>query len=151
MKFFCDHMLGTLAKWLRIYGFDTTYAGPEIGDEEILNISKIEDRILLSRDKNLINSAKRENIKNIKITSTELDEQIKTTLKGKKLDTEKILSRCIVCNSLVQDIKKEDVKRRVPERIFKSKDKYWFCPKCKKVYWKGSHYENMIAQIENLG
>ena len=34
MKFFCDHMLGTLAKWLRIYGFDTTYAGSEIDDED---------------------------------------------------------------------------------------------------------------------
>jgi hypothetical protein len=144
-------MLGTLAKWLRIYGFDTSYAGPDMDDNEILNISKNEDRILLTRDKNLINSARRENVKNIKIDSTELDEQIKTTLKGKKIDKEKILSRCIICNSLVQDIKKEDVKDKVPERILKSTDKFWVCLKCQKIYWKGSHYENMIEKIKELG
>jgi uncharacterized protein with PIN domain len=144
-------MLGTLAKWLRIYGFDTSYAGPEMDDEQVLNRSKKEDRILLTRDKDLINSAKRENIKNIQIKSTILDEQIKTTLNKKNIDIEKILSRCILCNSLVQDIKKEDVKEQVPERIFKSTDRFWVCPKCKKVYWKGSHYENMIEKIKNLG
>lgn len=143
-------MLGTLAKWLRIYGFDTSYAGPDMDDDEILWVSKNEDRILLTRDKNLINSARRENIKNIKITSTELDEQIKTTLKGKNIDEDKILSRCIICNSLVYDIKKEDVRDKVPERIFKSTNKFWSCPKCQKIYWKGSHYENMIEKINYL-
>jgi hypothetical protein len=81
----------------------------------------------------------------------ELDEQIKTVLESVKIDEEKILSRCIECNSLVQDIKKEDIKKNVPDRIFKNIDKFWFCPKCKKIYWKGSHYDNMIEKIKNLG
>jgi uncharacterized protein with PIN domain len=144
-------MLGTLAKWLRIIGFDTSYAGPKMDDEDILRISKEENHILLSRDNDLINVARRENIKTIKITSMELDEQIKTVLESVKIDEEKILSRCIECNSLVQDIKKEDIKKNVPDRIFKNIDKFWFCPKCKKIYWKGSHYDNMIEKIKNLG
>jgi hypothetical protein len=52
---------------------------------------------------------------------------------------------------LVQDIKKQDVKDKVPERIFKSTDKFWVCLKCQKIYWKGSHYENMIEKIKDLG
>jgi len=144
-------MLGTLAKWLRIYGFDTSYANSEIDDDEILKISKKENRILVTRDKNLINRARRENIKNIMITSTEIDKQIKTTLEDYKINTDKILSRCIICNSIVKEIKKEDVKEKVPKRIFEIKNKYLFCPKCNKIYWKGSHYENMIEKIKNLG
>jgi uncharacterized protein with PIN domain len=144
-------MLGTLAKWLRIYGFDTTYADSEIDDDEILKISKEENRILLTRDKNLTNRARRENIKTIKITSTDIDKQIKTAVEGRKIDTFKILSRCIICNSVVEEIKKEDVKEKVPKRIFENINKYWFCPKCSKIYWKGSHYENMIEKIKNLG
>lgn len=144
-------MLGTLAKWLRIYGFDTTYANSEIDDDEILKISKKENRILLTRDKNLTNRARRENIKTIKITSTEIDKQIKTAIEDRKIDTAKILSRCIICNSIVEEIKKEAVKDKIPKRIFENISKYWFCPKCNKIYWKGSHYENMIEKIKNLG
>jgi uncharacterized protein with PIN domain len=143
-------MLGTLAKWLRILGFDTTYAGPNMVDEKILEISKTENRILLTRDKGLTNSARRENIKIIKITSTELDEQIRTVLSIIKMDEEKILSRCIVCNSIVQDIRKDDVKNKVPERIYKNNIKFWFCPNCKKIYWKGSHYDDMLEKINKL-
>ena len=143
-------MLGTLAKWLRIYGFDTSYANSNIDDDEILKILKKENRILLTRDKNLTNRARRENIKTIKITSTEIDKQIKTALESKKINRDKILSRCIICNSKVKEIKKEDVKEKVPKRIFENINKYWFCHKCNKIYWKGSHYENMIEKIKNL-
>ena len=39
MKLLCDQMLGTLAKWLRIFGFDTFYANRVIADEDLLNIA----------------------------------------------------------------------------------------------------------------
>lgn len=151
MKFLCDQMLGTLAKWLRIYGFDTFYANSEIDDDELLRISKKENRILITRDKNLAIRAKRKNIKTLEITSTDIDKQIKTTLEDKKVNIAKILSRCIICNTIVNQIKKENVKGKVPKRIFDSTNKFWFCPKCNKIYWKGSHYDNMIEKIKNLG
>jgi len=69
-------MLGTLAKWLRIYGFDTFYAGSEADDNEILRIAKKENRTLITRDIELVYRAKRENVKVIEIKSTDLDEQL---------------------------------------------------------------------------
>ena len=144
-------MLGTLAKWLRIYGFDTIYANSEIDDDEILKITKEENRILITRDKNLNHRSRRENIKTIKISSTEIDTQIKNVLKDKQIRKDKILSRCIMCNSLVNEIKKEKIIGKVPKRIFENNNKFWFCPKCSKIYWKGTHYENMIEKIKKLG
>ena len=35
MKFLCDHMLGTLAKWLRFLGNDVVYPSP-IDDNELI-------------------------------------------------------------------------------------------------------------------
>ena len=150
MKFLCDRMLGTLAKWLRIYGFDTFYATDEMDDNELINISKNEDRILISRDRNLIQISRRENLKTMEIKTTDINEQINSILKEIKIDKSNILSRCILCNSEISEIKKDKIKKKVPKRVFESNEKFWFCSKCNKIYWKGTHYENMIKKINDL-
>lgn len=150
MKFLCDQMLGTLAKWLRIYGFDTYYVNSEMDDAKLLEISKNENRILITRDKKLIQSARRENLKTIEIKTTDIDKQISNILGDIETDKTKILSRCILCNTKVEEIKKENVKGKVPERVFNNNEKFWFCMKCNKIYWKGSHYEKMIEKINEI-
>jgi uncharacterized protein with PIN domain len=150
MKFLCDRMLGTLVKWLRILGFDTYYANNLINDVEVINIAKKEKRILLTRDKNLIYQAKRENIFVIEISTTELDEQLKIALEDVEINQDLILTRCLICNSVLDDIKKDDVKDKIPDRVFESNKKFWCCKNCDKVYWKGSHFENMMQKIKQL-
>ena len=150
MKLLCDQMLGNLAKWLRIYGFDTHYASGDINDSDLLKISKKEGRIIITRDKQLIIDARRENISYIEIEKTEIDKQITKVLKKVGCDKNKILSRCILCNSKVEEIKKESIKEKVPERVFKNNEKFWFCKKCNKIYWKGTHYEKMFEKINSL-
>ena len=151
MKFLCDQMLGTLAKWLRIYGFDTFYANSRISDGELIKISKDKKRILISRDKELIQIAKRENIKTIELKTIDIDEQIKAILVDFKFNKSQVLSRCIICNSEVEEILKEKIKEKVPKKVFENNEEFWFCRNCNKVYWKGSHYEKMIEKINNLG
>jgi uncharacterized protein with PIN domain len=143
-------MLGTLAKWLRIFGFDTFYANSEMDDTELINISRKEKRVLITRDKNLLQIARKEKLKVIEINTTDIDQQISKVINKVKVDQSKILCRCILCNTKVDEIEKEKVKEKVPKRIFDSNKKFWFCPKCKKIYWKGSHYENMIQKIKCL-
>jgi uncharacterized protein with PIN domain len=150
MKFLCDQMLGTLAKWLRIYGYDTFYANSEMDDSKLLEISKNENRVLITRDKNLIQTAQKEKIKTIEIRTTDLDEQIKIVISNFKIDKTKILSRCILCNVEVEEIKKIDVKGKVPERIYNFNKKFWICKKCNKVYWQGSHYKKMFEKINQI-
>ena len=150
MKFLCDRMLGTLAKWLRIFGFDTSFADSNMEDEKLLRQTKDEERILITRDKNLTFAAKRENIKVIEISSTNLDEQLKQVLKNVKIDEKMFLSRCILCNNLVEETAKKNVKKNVPERVFEENEKFWYCKNCDKVYWGGSHFENMMQKIRQL-
>lgn len=154
MKYLCDQMLGTLAKWLRIYGFDTFYANSEINDSQLIDISKKQKRILITRDKNLLQMARKEKLKFIEIDTTDINKQINKVINKLKIKQSSILSRCILCNTKIEEIKKDKIKNKVPKRVFEKNEKFWFCPKCKKIYWKGSHYENMIEKIDflkNLG
>ena len=150
MKFLCDQMLGSLAKWLRIYGFDTFYANSTISDDKIIKISKKENRCLITRDEELAFRCKKENIKILYFKILDLDKQIKFVLNDLVVDKEKILSRCILCNSELYDIKKDKIKDEIPIKVFQKHKKFWFCKKCNKIYWQGSHYDNMIQKIKNL-
>ncbi len=143
-------MLGTLAKWLRIYGFDTYYAKRHMKDSELIEISKKENRVLITRDKELTYDAKREQVKIIKIDTKDLDEQIKTVLKNVKIDKDLVLTRCTMCNSPLEKSSKDKVKEKVPEKVFENHDEFLFCKNCDKIYWKGTHYEKMIDKVEEL-
>jgi uncharacterized protein with PIN domain len=150
MKFLCDQMLGTLAKWLRIYGFDTFYTNSKVKDSELLDISMKENRTLITRDKLLYKNAKKNNICVIEIKTTDIDEQLRVVLKNSFIRDELFLTRCLICNSRISRIKKEYIKDIVPKKSFRNNDEFWQCKKCNKIYWKGSHYKKMLEKINNL-
>lgn len=150
VKFLCDQMLGTLAKWLRILGFDVYFAERIESDDEIIDRAKAENRVILTRDKHLVQRAKRENLKAINIESTELDDQIRKVTSIYPVEEDKILSRCSVCNTILTKIDREKVKGKVPDRIYNRHSEFWYCKRCDKVYWKGSHWENMKERIEKI-
>ena len=137
--FIVDTMLGTLAKWLRIFGFDTVYeAGMD--DDDILKLATEENRIIISRDRELCGRKP----DSILLKTTDLDEQIGQVLKLHSADEKNLLSRCLECNSLLQITARQDVPAAsVPDDILQRYDEYWHCAKCDKYYWPGMHFENM--------
>jgi uncharacterized protein with PIN domain len=150
MKVLCDQMLGSLARWLRLFGFDTFYANSEMEDEELLKIAKKEDRVIITRDKQLIARGKKEKLSVIEVNTTDLDEQLNLVLKNVDIDQKAILSRCSVCNTILDEVKKSEVKGKVPAKIFERNEKFWFCEKCDKFYWMGSHYDKIINKIDEV-
>ena len=150
MKFLCDQMLGKLAKWLRLIGFDTYYADSKIDDNELLDIAKDEDRVFITRDKELMYRAKKEKIQILTLRSTDLDEQLTGVLKKLDLDEKAFFTRCSLCNGVLKQLKKEDAKKFVPDKAFENNDRFWFCPKCEKAYWKGSHYDKILCRINKI-
>ena len=144
--FIVDTMLGTLAKWLRILGFDTIYeAGMD--DDEILRLAIAENRVIISRDVELC-SRKSDSIL---LKSRDLDEQIARILDFYSVDKNKILSRCLECNCLLQMVIRQNIeKTSVPEDILQRYDVFWHCEKCNKYYWPGTHFENMKQKANHL-
>jgi uncharacterized protein with PIN domain len=150
MKLLCDHMLGSLAKWLRIFGFDTLYPDASMNDDFILEIATREKRLLISRDKELLIRAKKTHVPVLEIHTTNLTEQLQQVLKKMPVDEETILSRCIECNTLLLSVEKEGIKDKIPEKVFQTRNEFWVCPSCSKYYWMGTHYENMREKINSL-
>lgn len=150
MKFLCDRMLGTLAKWLRLLGFDTFYADQKMDDRELIEIAKKEKRIVITRDKQLFKMVEKENLQLVKMTSIKLDEQLKQIIQKSGLNENAVLSRCSICNSILHEVEKNDVDGEVPENAFNNNECFWFCPQCKKVYWCGSHWNMMQKKVIKL-
>jgi len=150
MKLLCDQMLGTCATWLRLLGFDTFYTNSNITDDELLRIAEQENRWVISRDKELLFRARKRDMKVCEITTTELDEQLYQILKLIPLDNHHLLSRCTLCNSILQAIDKESVKGKIPQQSYQTYDEFWVCLPCLKYYWKGSHYQKIMKKIKEI-
>ena len=143
-------MLGSLAKWLRILGVDTFYPIAEMTDGELLALSTNDNRMLLTRDKELAMRAKKLQIPVIELHTTNLDEQLHQVLNHIQLDSKEMLTRCTLCNTVLGSVQKNKVKTHVPPKVYESRTEFWFCPVCKKYYWMGTHTENMIQKITIL-
>lgn len=142
MKFLCDHMLGTLAKWLRFLGYDTAYAGP-LDDTALLEQAKRERRALLTRDKQLAGRASG----GLGIRSDRLEEQLEEVRRAFGITAKNAFSLCSLCNTEIQRLPAEEARGMVPEGVLAGHTEFWRCPTCLRVYWKGSHFEALERQI----
>nr|QOV09142.1 hypothetical protein HULAa36F11_00025 [uncultured Thermoplasmata archaeon] len=145
MKFLADTMLGTLARWLRVLGFDTVYAN-DSGDKEILELAIRENRTILSRDRELC--SRKEG--SIYIDSKDLDSQISQVVALFPASEKLVLTRCLDCNSLLVSIPQCEAIGHVPGGVSGRYDEFWKCGTCDKYFWHGSHWQNMKRKAELL-
>ena len=147
-KFILDVHLGKLAKTLRMLGFDCFYEN-EQSDQAIAARAEKENRIVLTRDVGLLK------YKAIRwgywLRSQNPTEQLEEVIRHFKLqDSYKPFSRCLACNGLIEEVAKESVLDYIPPRTKEYFHDFFQCLSCKKVYWKGSHYERMQALLERI-
>jgi uncharacterized protein with PIN domain len=145
-SFIVDGMLGSLARWLRIAGYDSTYFR-DLDDDLLLDETRESFRILLTRDRELYLRSRKLGLRSIYIES----EDVKTQLSHLKteLDVEMSAtnSRCPRCNGLLKETQKADVRDLVPDESFNAFDEFWVCGDCSRAYWKGSHWEKISETL----
>jgi len=149
-KFIADVHLGNSARYLRMLGIDVHYQN-KIEKEKIISISLNEKRAILTKDKNLL---KRNEITHgYWIRNSNPVEQVKEVIERFHLQKEiKEFSRCLDCNSILEKIEKEKVEEKIPPKVKYFQNEFFICSRCKKIYWKGNHFERMkklISQIKN--
>lgn len=142
-KFLVDRMLGQTTKWLRLMGVDAKYA-PEGEDEKLVEIAEKEERVLLTRDKEL----GRKEVAFL-VGKAPPEDIIEKILEDYELDIEP-LSRCSKCNGEVEQVGKEEVKGEVSDGVFRRQDEFWRCSKCGQYYWQGSHWDDITEKIEEI-
>jgi uncharacterized protein len=147
-KFAADSMLGRLAKWLRVLGYDTVYLGT-YGPGVIKQIIA-EGRLFLSRRK----GTEKVYSNTILIDAVCVGDQLAELKEKVNLtsDRSEWFSRCLICNTLLRDAATDDALNNVPEYVFHNNlSEIRLCPLCVKYYWQGSHRKRMIRQLEEWG
>jgi hypothetical protein len=144
MKFIADVMLGKLARWLRVLGIDVAYSN-QLTDDEILEIAESEDRIILTRDVPF--AARTKHRQCTLIRSDHYPVQIRQVLDTFNIKKFAVFSRCLECNTPLQDVDKEEVFEKIPPFVYLTQDRFAVCPTCKRVYWHGTHANEMLKRI----
>lgn len=147
-------MLGDLGRILRFFSFDAEYVGDiekerareldsneqvTLPDKEILEMAKESGRIVLTKDEAFALTDPDQIVflegNDTKEHMRSLKEKLGITF---KFDQE--TSRCHNCNVIVKEVNKDSIKDKIKEKTFKYYDQFFQCPRCEKVYWRGSHF-----------
>jgi uncharacterized protein with PIN domain len=142
--FILDDHLGKLARHLRMLGFDSTWNSDS---------SENEGRILLTRDRALYDRANPE-LRHY-VHATDPREQLievldRFSLREDALSGRFFLSRCLDCNSTILPVRGDQLVDRLPGHVRLEHTEFLLCPRCERVYWKGSHFSRMWEWVKKL-
>jgi len=139
-----DAMLGRLARWLRLMGYDAVY-WRDGSDSALIRQARAEDRLIVTRDHQL---AGRRGVLAILVASESLNEQIaevRAVLRGPAAEP---FSRCPECNGKLEDLPAEAARELVPPYVWHTQSLFRHCPDCSRVYWKGTHWPGMQSRLD---
>lgn len=150
-RFIADSMLGRLARWLRILGYDTAYE-TVITDEALVERAVQDQRWLLTRDRRLaIRKLIRD--RHTLIISDHLDEQLRQLRDELQLPLDLSVDRgyrCAACNQRLVVIPREEAVSKVPPLVTEQHHRFMQCRCCGRVYWPGIHWTNIRQQLTQL-
>jgi uncharacterized protein with PIN domain len=145
-----DAMLGRLAKWLRLLGLDTLYAGRR-SDHEIAAIARAEGRIVLTRDREL---TRRKGICCLYVDSQVLEDQLVQVLGALNgpvaAEGAPFSARCPRCNQPLAQVCREKARPHVPPYVWKTQSVFHHCAECGRFYWPGTHWEHIQETLDRV-
>ena len=140
-RFLADAMLGRLARWLRVLGFDTAY-DDALRDPELVALAAEEDRVLLTRDRHLVTHLRP--WRSVLVRSDAPLDQLREVVEACGLGPPaELFTRCPVCNEALRPATPREQETLVPEGARGLPGPIRRCPRCLRVYWLGSHTERM--------
>ncbi len=143
LRLLADGMLGRLARWLRVLGYDTAYAS-DTDDAELLRRARAEGRVLLTADRAL---AKRRGARTMLIETQILADQLRQVRDTLGPPPGHEFSRCVACNGELFPVDKSALADRVPPYVLATHKEFYRCHDCGRIYWPGTHVERMKAAL----
>ena len=146
--FVVDVNVGRLAKWLRVMGYDTLFPR-ECGDNQLVRIALQEGRILVTRDAGITlrRAVRLGQMQVVHILDHDLRSQLRQLIRELQLGLIGGFSRCVRCNDLLRPLPKGKVAERVPPYVLESQSTFTECPRCLRLYWRGTHWANMMSEL----
>ena len=148
-RFIVDINVGRLAKWLRIMGYDALLP-EESGDNELVRTALREGRVLITRDSGITRrrAVRLGQMQIVHIKHDDLGSQLRQLVRELNLDPGGAFSRCVRCNQPLEPKAKYDVAERLPPYVMQTQCKFMECPRCLRVYWRGTHWSKMKTELE---
>jgi hypothetical protein len=147
IKFAADKMLGRLARWLRLAGQDVLY-GSHLTGGSLVSAARREGRMILTRDRAL---ARKDPSERLLIHSDHFREQLKQVVAAFEIDPlAAAFTRCAECNALLVAVSKAEAEGRVPTYVLDTQERFSSCPRCRRLFWRATHYRQIVAEIERL-
>lgn len=144
-RFILDVHLGKLARHLRMLGFDAAYS-PNWDDAEIIDLSIQQQRIILTRDLGILKQNRVTH--GYWLRHDEPQQQLQEVLLALDLINQlRPFKRCMDCNGRIRPVEKAVISGKINPDILQRFREFWQCQDCMKIYWRGSHYQNMLRQI----
>lgn len=145
-RFIADVHLGTLARYLRLLGYDTVWRN-DLEDEEIIDCSRTEKRIILTRDIGILRNGRVTHGYWLRATEPllQLEELVRALELGPWFEP---YSRCLECNGECVPVSRREAAREVPLQVFLVYRDFRRCAGCGRIYWPGSHLERLDAVVE---
>ena len=150
-RFLADCNVGRLARWLRALGYDAVYHA-RIDDSALVREAAAEDRVLLTRDRDLTKRRVIQTgvVRAILIKDDDVRMQLHQVFTALELDLAHSLTRCIECNSELESRVPAMVAERVPPYVRRTQSRYSECPECGRIYWAGTHWQRMREVLLGL-
>lgn len=151
LTFLVDGMLGRLARWLRLLGYDALYEdAPARGDEAMAEQAREEGRVLVTRDQGI---PPRRGLTMVVLREGSVEGQLVELLKalGAHPDPTRRLTRCTQCNAPLVAVPREEALREAPPRVRELDTPFFRCGRCRKLYWLGTHVEAVFERLAGLG
>jgi uncharacterized protein with PIN domain len=143
LRFACDAMCGGLARWLRAYGYDTTYT-KGIEDRVLIEHALREGRVLISSDGPMF---ERKILRDGTLRAFRLPrglkllDQFREVVRAFRLPP--LEARCTICNGELDLVGRDAVADRVPAKSLIWATEFYLCRACGKAYWNGSHWRRI--------
>jgi uncharacterized protein len=147
-----DAMLGSVARKLRILGFDTLYL-KDISDDDLLNIGTSQNRIILTCDKELFRRTIKIEANGVLLQGSDDFENLVHILSKYGIYSVKFHpgnSRCAVCNGAMKSMKLKDTEGLVQSNVLKWHEAFYVCKECGKLYWEGSHITSIRSMVKSI-
>jgi len=147
-RFIADVHLGTLARYLRLLGFDTAY-GNDLEDSEIAGRAQREHRIVLTRDRGLLmrSAVTHGHWIREKKPRKQLVEVVEAFDLRSRIAP---FTRCMKCNGTLSRVSKDAVRDELPPRTRQSYDDFLQCRACRQLYWPGTHFRRLEAIVTSV-
>ncbi len=147
-RFLVDINVGKLARLLRMAGLDTGYE-PALSDGELAALARTDERILLSRNRELLK--RKEVVHGHLIRAEQPEEQLREVIELYDLsDMLRPFCRCLACNTMLEPVAKETIFDRLEPLTRKYYHNFKLCPGCGRIYWRGSHHERMMRLLRRV-